>query len=142
MIININNKININTKYQLELNYVPIIGNYITSNGILKIPESGLYNITIIINYKYTSIVDNYKINNVYYSINKENVELVRENIKIVNYNIVQENNKSILTNGLLNINILLELEINDELFIVYNNNNLHVNVEYNNCYFNVVMIN
>ena len=127
----------INNKYILELNYVPIIGNYIILNGILKIPESGVYDITVIIYYKYVAIVDNYNVNNVYYSINMGNDELVKENIKIVNYNITQNNNKSMLTNNSLTMNILLNLEKNDELFIVYNNNDLQIDVEYNNCYFN-----
>ena len=105
-------------------------------NGVIKIPESGLYSISAIINYNYPS--NNSNTNIPYYSLNKNSVEIVKNGVSIISIN----NLYSIITNGIVELNIINNFDVNDELTLVYNLEGYQNNVVYKTSYLNISKLN
>ena len=124
------------------------VNNDYLTNGIFTVPSSGLYNIKIVINYKYNSSVTNFELDETpYYSINYyDNLiigqEIVKSKIPITNVNIPQSNIYYPITNSSVNISSILELEKDKKLVIVYNLSNYQVNVNYDISYINIIKLN
>jgi len=151
--INFENAIIIDENYQLKdlnniinITYTQLISDSnINSNGEFNVIESGIYDLSVIINYKYDATVNNVNFNNIndlpYYSINNGNVELSKTIIQFMSYNISSNNNYSPIDNGIVKINSILELEEGDIISLYYNNKSSQRNVSFINSYFNIVRI-
>ena len=124
----------------VNITYQSIINDYINNNGEFIVINSGTYNLTVLINYQYEANVENlfYNNNKPYYSLNNQNDELIKKYIQYVNYNTSPIYSYSLITSGIVELNIILDLNVNDKVFIIYHNNSNQLNIQYTNCYFNV----
>ena len=155
--INFENETNIQNNYVLSnyqsiinINYTNILGQIIENNGIINIPSSGLYNISVIINYSYDPTIDNilYYLNSPNYILqlidgtqqpyNLVGNPLAVGNLQLIKYGTISNFNYSPINNGTVNINTLLELSEDDKLALIYNNITIQTNIISINGYINI----
>ena len=148
--INFENDNNIKEQYQLtnlinivNITYQQLIGNYINNTGVFIVPKTGIYNFSILISYKYESNVENlfYGNDKPYYSLNKQTGELIKKYVSYINYNTSPNYSYSLITKGNIEMDIILDLNENDSIFITYHNNSNQLNIKYSNCYFNIYVL-
>ena len=137
----------------INLTFTSVVGEVI--NGVFIIPSNGLYNISVLINYSYSSTVDNllkseqdapnfilHLVDGTQQPYTLVGNVLGNGNLQIVNYNLVPNYNYSLLSSGTVKINNILNLNKDDKLAIIYNNIKVQTNLDSINGYINIVKIN
>ena len=148
-----NNYVLDNYSSVINLTFNSVVGEIV--NGIFIVPYDGLYNISILINYSYNSTVDNLLkseqdapnfilqlVNGTQQPYTLVGNILGTGSLQIVNYNLVPNYNYSLLSNGTVKINNILNLNKYDKLAIIYNNIKVQTNLDSINGYINIVKIN
>jgi len=126
----INNKQIMLVTYILDYKFP---NNYI-ADGIINIPENGIYNIIFIINYQYDTTVPIYVTEAPYYSLNyfiPGYPELIKYLVCITNYNTPSKKLYTPISNGTITINAILNLQKDDQIILIYTLNGCEMNIKY-----------